>query len=162
MSFAFSFLQSPERANSANLLIEQSQVADDKAAISGLAGLAAIDNANDGANEARIERAAVVQFDGGLALDDAEEVAGIKPWTAAEIKRHARRRSRAQALGLALDRAEIGAARLVQRDRDTDDRTLCIECRHARPNTCAVRDAYLPDVLQRCPRFSKGVEDETD
>ena len=55
--------------------------------------------------------------------------------------------------GLDLHDAERVASRLHGRDRDGDDRTLCIECRHFRIRRCAVNDAFLPEQFQRCDRF---------
>ena len=60
--------------------------------------------------------------------------------------------------------AEHLAERLVQRDRDGDDRRLCIECRHYRPGRCGNHGCAglqvpelgrdLAAMLQRCPGFS--------
>ena len=156
MSFRFSFTTTDaKRAKTLN--DSRPETAQDNA-FSGLARLAAQDAANDAADEARIERAAIVQFDGALSRDDADIAAGIGPYTDAEEKLRSRRRHRAQVLGLDLDRAERLADRLVHRDRDADDRIACPECRHARVNSCAKRDAYLPDILQRCPRFHREVD----
>lgn len=107
----------------------------------------------DAAEEARQERAAIYQFEAGMAVREAEVAAGIKPLTAQEETRHARRKGRALGLGLGAARADRLVGRLMQRDRDGDDRRLCVECRHARVNECDAKDAYLPDVLQRCPGF---------
>ncbi len=107
----------------------------------------------DAAEEARQERAAVFEFDAGMTVHDAEEAAGIKPWTEQEQTLQAWRMGRAYGLGVEGGRAERLAARLVQRDRDGDDRRLCIECQWARINDCAKGEAFLVDVLQRCPRF---------
>lgn len=122
-------------------------------------GQRARDNRLDGNEEARQERAAIHQFDAGMNVFAAEVAAGIKPWTAQEEMRHAKRRGRALGLGVDADRADRLAARLVQRDRDGDDRRLCIECASARPNKCSKGEAYLPAVLQRCPIFmaARGV-----
>lgn len=66
--------------------------------------------------------------------------------------------------GASADMAEALADRMVQRDREGDDRGLCLECQHLRgsgPYRCAVprradlRQPDLPRVLaltmQRCP-----------
>lgn len=47
------------------------------------------------------------------------------------------------------------AERLWQRDRDYDDRRLCVECAHLmRGWRCKKKEAVLADVLQRCPAFA--------
>lgn len=157
MTFAIKSLQSEGAANHANQRIEDAAGHPPGAEIRRFATFAR-DDVLDAAEEARQERAAIHQFDAGMALEDAEVAAGIKPWTDAEQALHARRRARAQVLGLTLERAERIAARLVQRDRDGDDRALCCECRWARWNECAKKDAYLPDILQRCPQFKKEAD----
>lgn len=119
------------------------------------------DDRLDAAEEARQERAAIHQFEAGMAVHEAEVAAGIKPRTAEEEMLHARRKGRALGLGLGAERADRLAERLVQRDRDGDDRRLCIECAHARVNECRVQEAYLPDVLQRCPRFESHIRTGT-
>jgi hypothetical protein len=67
--------------------------------------------------------------------------------------------------GLAVDAAEATADRLVIRDRQQDDRRMCLECdslegtgrcRRARMGRLAGADRRLepvPDILQRCPSF---------
>ena len=67
------------------------------------------------------------------------------------------RRKRCMALGIAADVAEQLAHRLRERDSDRDDRRLCVECRHCRRSGCAVRDAWLPTMLQRCDNFAAAV-----
>jgi hypothetical protein len=157
MTFAIKSLRCEGAANHANPRIEDAAGHPPGAEIRRFATFAR-DDVLDAAEEARQERAAIHEFDAGMAPHDAEVAAGIKPWTHAEQALHAHRRARAQVLGLALERAEAIAARLVQRDRDEDTRTLCIECRWARWNDCAKRDAYLPSILQRCPQFMKEVD----
>jgi hypothetical protein len=49
--------------------------------------------------------------------------------------------------------AEAQADRLVQRDRDADDRHLCVECRHCRPGPRCSQGLAALDVLQRCEHF---------
>jgi hypothetical protein len=157
MTFAIRSLQREGAANHANPRIEDAAGPPAVAEIRRFAEFAQ-DDKLDAAEEVRQERAGIRQFDAGMSTYDAEMAAGIGPWTQAEQALHARRRARAQALGLALDRAERIAARLVQRDRDVDDRTLCPECSWARVGDCAKKDAYLPDTLQRCPQFKREVD----
>lgn len=154
MSFVIRSLQVASAANRANLRTEE---VEGQPAVAGIRKFAAFarDDYLDAAAEARQERAAIAQFDGGLSLNDAETAAGIRPWNERETARLALRRARAQALGMPLDRAERIAARLIQRDRDADDRTLCIECSWARVSACAKRGPYLPDTPQRCEKFRK-------
>lgn len=157
MTFTIKSLQSEGAANHANPRIEDAAGHPPRAEIRRFAGFAR-DDVLDAAEESRQERAGIHQFDAGMSAYDAEVAAGIKPWTPAEQALHARRRARGQALGLTLERAERNAARLVQRDRDEDDRTLCCECRWARWNDCAKKEAFLHDVLQRCPLFLREVD----
>ena len=66
--------------------------------------------------------------------------------------------------------AEDLAERLTLRDRDADDRRLCIECKHYRPGRCGNRERAglrLPDVgrdlaatLQRCAGFHLPGDDK--
>jgi hypothetical protein len=49
--------------------------------------------------------------------------------------------------------AEALADKLVQRNRDADDRRLCIECRYCNPGLRCSRRMAVLDVLQRCDHF---------
>ena len=52
------------------------------------------------------------------------------------------------------ERAEAWAEKLVGRDRDGDDRRLCVECKNLLSQwRCAERGPVLAEVLQRCPTF---------
>ena len=74
----------------------------------------------------------------------------------AETVRLEKRQARISWLGYG-DHAEHLAEMLLHRDRDMDDRRLCVECSHAGPGwRCAKRDAFLLHQLQRCDNF-KGV-----
>jgi len=53
--------------------------------------------------------------------------------------------------------AEHLADRLLARDRELDDRHLCIECTHGTKARCP-GGAPLPGVLQRCPAFTTPEE----
>lgn len=84
-------------------------------------------------------------------------------WTDADITRFLNRRARLMRWGWAETLAEDLAARLVQRDRDQDERVSCADCSAYRPGRCGNhRRAGLlsPEVgrdwvalLQRCPGF---------
>lgn len=85
-------------------------------------------------------------------------------WTAAEIDTFVSRRDRFVAAGRA--DAEDLAERLTLRDRQADDRRLCLECTALTRNGCdAARRGRVPgagpgfvplvDVLQRCPAFTE-------
>lgn len=88
-----------------------------------------------------------------------------------EIDRFMARRARFTDKGLDLEVAELLADRLVIRDRDKDDRRLCMECAHLQQSgrcgnweragvAARERDAQLAteivQLLQRCDGF-KGV-----
>ena len=73
-----------------------------------------------------------------------------------EIVRFEKRQARISWLGYG-DDAEHLAEMLLHRDRDLDDRRLCVECSHAGPGwRCAKRDAFLVRQLQRCNNFQEG------
>jgi hypothetical protein len=67
-------------------------------------------------------------------------------------------------LGLNATDADDLAERLTLRDRDDDDRHLCLECENYRPGTCvhwrqaglgsAIVGRDLATMLQRCPGFA--------
>lgn len=87
-------------------------------------------------------------------------------WTDADIDRFLARRTRLLRWGWAEPEAEALAERLVQRDRETDPRVTCAECRHYQPGRCtnhqhaglltAEVGRDLAATLQRCRGFSKG------
>ena len=104
-------------------------------------------------DEAKVERSAIISAD-GVPYWEADDLAGLPAWTDAEIASFDRRVARSTWLGYfdAKGRAE----RLLHRDRDTDDRRLCVECAHAGPGwRCAKREAFMQDQLQRCPMFKE-------
>lgn len=86
-------------------------------------------------------------------------------WTDADIEAFLARRSRLMRWGWSEVDAERLAERLVSRDRDTDDRVSCIDCRHYRPGRCSnhrsagltVADLGrdLASTLQRCGGFTE-------
>lgn len=119
--------------------------------ISGLAGLAGLAAGDD--HEARIEHSSVISAD-GAPYWDADAMAGLPPWSAAEIVTFEKRVARSTWLGYS--DAKGRAERLRHRDRDADDRCLCVECQHAGTGyRCARREAFLLDQLQRCPMFQE-------
>ena len=119
------------------------------------------------------------------ALDAAQRAVGIPPlgnadsdcgphstaMTGAEIDTFTARLARFTDKGLDLDAGERMADKLVIRDREQDDRRLCLECLHlhrgdgwrcrnwqAAGIACRARDAQLPTdlatQLQRCDGFT--------
>ena len=97
-------------------------------------------------------------------VDRAESLAAVC-WTDKHIDSFLARRDRLLRWGWAESDAERLAERLVLRDRETDDRVSCTECRHYRPGHCGnYRRAglYSSEVgrdlagrLQRCPGFTQ-------
>ncbi|WP_062469499.1 hypothetical protein [Variovorax boronicumulans] len=86
--------------------------------------------------------------------------------TGVEIDRFTARLARFTDNGLPLVEAEALADRLVIRDRDGDDRRLCLECAHLSGRRCGawqhaavgepVVSTALLALLQRCPAFDSG------
>ena len=102
---------------------------------------------------AKIERSAIISAD-GVPYWEADDLAGLPAWTDAEIVSFDKRKARSTWLGYS--DAKGRAERLLHRDRDTDDRRLCVECAHAGTGwRCAKREAFLLDQLQRCPMFKE-------
>lgn len=121
------------------------------------------------------ERAAIAEYDGGLSRQDAEVLADSCCWphssamNGAEIDAMIARIDRFCDRGLSYDDASILADKLVIRDREGDDRRVCLECAHLRHGgrcgnwqaagvAIRARDAQLPDdftaMLQRCDGFT--------
>jgi hypothetical protein len=94
---------------------------------------------------------------------DEGDATAVVAWTDADIARFIDRRARLMRWGWPEAEAEKLADRLVQRDRDTDDRVNCADCQHYQPGRCGNHQhagLYAPDVgrdlaslLQRCPGF---------
>jgi len=84
-------------------------------------------------------------------------------WDDAEISRFQARAASLRRGGIGDDDADDLAERLTLRDRQQDDRVMCLECSHYRPGRCCNhRSAGLPGsevgrdlaaLLQRCPGF---------
>ena len=125
--------------------------------------------------EAWPERAAIAEYDGGLTRQDAEALADSCCWphssamNGEEIDTFTARLARFTDKGLSLTDAERLADKLVARDREGDDRRVCLECAHLRHGgrcgnwqaagvAIRARDAQLPGdfttMLQRCDGFS--------
>ena len=120
--------------------------------------------------EAWLERAAIAEFDGGLSRTDAEALADAACWphstamNGAEIDTYTERMARFTDRGLSLPDAEALADRLVNRDREQDDRRVCPECRYLKQGRCGnwrmagVGEPLLPKdlltLLQRCEGFA--------
>lgn len=82
-------------------------------------------------------------------------MAGLRVWADAEIVAFQKRQARVSWLGYG-KHADRLAEKLLHRDRDIDDRRLCVECVHAGPGwRCARREAFMVDQLQRCPAFKE-------
>ena len=73
--------------------------------------------------------------------------------TGREIDTFAERSSQFNRRGLTALDAELLAEKLVNRDRDGDDRHLCVECRNCRPGLRCVNKLAVLNVLQRCDHF---------
>ena len=58
--------------------------------------------------------------------------------------------------GFSLDDSEALVDRLVVRDRDGDDRHLCVECAHCRFGMRCDKKLAVLDVLQRCDNFTSS------
>lgn len=134
--------------------------------------------------EAFEERAGIAQFDGGLSRPDAEALAAqgmafdpdqhcwpnTNAMNTAEIDTFMSRVHLFTKLGISLAEAESTADSLVKRDRQKDDRRLCLECAHLRHSTGAWRcgqwkaaDAPHPELSsqwskqpQRCGAFKES------
>jgi hypothetical protein len=84
-------------------------------------------------------------------------------WDDAEISRFQARTAALRRRGITGDVADDLATRLTLRDREQDERVLCMECRHYRPGRCGNHKAAglasfevgsdLSTMLQRCPGF---------
>jgi hypothetical protein len=138
-------------AKPANLLIDSSALSEPQ--VSGLAGLADPAANDDAQEDGWAEGDPSLDLDGTEAVewDDAAEPA---PWTPVEAATLQRRKARIACLGHGAIASRL-AEMLVQRDRDEDDRRLCVECAHIGPGwRCARREAVLVDQLQRCPAFA--------
>lgn len=87
----------------------------------------------------------------------------VGAWTDADIARFLDRRARLMRWGWPEADAEKLADRLVQRNREHDERVSCTDCQHYRPGRCgnhrraglhgAEVGRDLAEMLQRCPGF---------
>lgn len=110
-----------------------------------------------GAREIEGERLAAV-----AAASEALDLAPVA-WTDADMANFLERHARLIRWGWSEPDAEKQAEKLVMRDRETDDRVSCIDCRHYRPGHCGNHrhagigttglGRGLAELLQRCPGF---------
>jgi hypothetical protein len=130
--------------------------------------------------EAFEERAAIREHDGRQSRPDAERGAAVDllrlsraqadechagGWADAEIRSFRKRQSLMLARGYAPDDAEAMAEALTLRDRQGDDRRICLECTHlGERGRCIAASAGrikgadrrlepVPTILQRCEAF---------
>jgi hypothetical protein len=125
--------------------------------------------------EAYEERAAIMEFMGGIERSEAERLAASYTWpnsqamNPGEVDTFTARLARFTDKGVSYDDAERLADALVIRDREGDDRRLCLECVHLQGTgrwRCGnakradvaqqglARDLVL--MLQRCPGYRKA------
>ena len=88
-------------------------------------------------------------------------------WSDADVSRFLDRRARLLRWGWCEADAEGLADRLARRDREGDDRRLCVECAHLRGGRCRQAEragiggpevGVLAAMLQNCPAFEAGKE----
>lgn len=130
--------------------------------------------------EAFEERAAVREYDGRQARAEAERSASVDllrlsrtqadechagGWSEAEIASFSRRQALMLARGYVPEDAEAMAEALTLRDRQGDDRRICLECTHlGERGRCLAASAGripsadrrlepVPTILQRCEAF---------
>ena len=122
--------------------------------------------------EAYEERAAIMEHMGGIDRIEAERLAALQTWpntqamNPGEVDTFTARLARFTDKGVSYDVAETLAAKLVQGDREGDDRRLCLECVHLQGYSrwrCGnwqaadvARDGLARDLvlmLQRCLGF---------
>lgn len=145
------------------------------------AAAAAEGTSGEALREAFEERAAILEYEAGLQRGEAERLAAqalvldadracwlhSSAMNSQELGAFAARLAHFTDKGLHHDDAEALADRLVLRDRDGDDRRLCLECSHlqgARRWRCGnwERAGMAPEglapelvlMLQRCPGFA--------
>lgn len=75
-------------------------------------------------------------------------------WREIEIQRFMVRRVHFRKLKVTEQQANILADRLVERDREEDDRRLCVECRNCRPGLRCTKHLVVLSILQRCDQFT--------
>lgn len=137
--------------------------------------------------EAFEERSAVREYDGRQTRADAERGASVDllrlsraqadechagGWTEAEVTSFTKRQTLMLARGYAPEDAEAMAEALTLRDRQGDDRRICLECTHlGERGRCLAASAGrirgadrrlepVPTILQRCEAFGlrKGLQ----
>lgn len=134
----------------------------------------AVDTTTDAKREAYEERAAIMEYMGGIEKSEAERQAALLTWpntqamNPGEVDTFISRLARFTDKGISYDEAERLADKLVTRDREDDDRKLCLECAHLKglgqvrwrcsnwQRAVVARDSLARDLvymLQRCPGF---------
>ena len=120
--------------------------------ISRLAGLAGIDDCE---TEAKRARSSIISAN-GAALWQADSLAGMQPWTEREIDAFQKRQVRIALMGYG-GASEYLAEKLLHRDRESDNRRLCVECAHCRAgHRCGKNEGFMLEQLQRCDKFQEG------
>lgn len=121
--------------------------------------------APEGEREAFEERVAVMEFDGGRSPAEAEGRTIPAPLNEVEIDTFTARLGRLMDLGVILEAAEALADKLLIRDREGDDRRVCLECSYygssgrcvaaatGRLPGVSARLEPVPTILQRCEAF---------
>ena len=115
-------------------------------------------------DEAFEERAAILEYDAGLSRDEAERQARQMTyaelfgyWSESEVETAQQRTADFVTRGVPERVADMIACRLVQRDRNQDDRRSCAECGAFHNGACV--QGRVPvcgggvEVLHRCKTF---------
>ena len=134
----------------------------------------AVDNTTtDAKREAFEERAAIMEHMGGIEKSEAERLAALQTWpntqamNPSEVDTFTARLARFTDKGVNCDDAERLADKLVIRDREGDDRRLCLECMNLKgyghwrcgnwKQADVARDGLARDLVlmwQRCDGFN--------
>lgn len=108
-------------------------------------------------HKAMLERSAIISAN-GTPYWKADQLAGLRPWTEEEIGTFLKRQARIVWLGYA-GPSEYLAEKLVGRDRDMDERRLCVECSHAGTGwRCEKKAGFLLEQFQRCDHFMESTK----
>lgn len=123
-----------------------------------------INNSQSDREAAFEERAAILEYEAGLTREEAERQARQMThaelfgyWSESEVETAIQRTGDFIRRGVPDRLADMLACRLVQRDRDQDDRRSCAECRAFRNGECI--QGKVPvcgggvEVLHRCKTF---------
>lgn len=122
-------------------------------------------NNNQSDREAALdERAAILEYEAGLSRVEAERQARLMThaelfgyWSELEVETAIQRTCDFVRRGVPDRLADMIACRLVQRDRDQDDRRSCAECRAFQDGACIKGKAPVcgggVEVLHRCKTY---------